>query len=333
MATEAEELQTKEFLKRAEIRTMKKDLQALRETDALKERDKIVKIKTLEEQEAEQKKKLAEKEEKLAQSEKADRESVLQRSAVEERAAEKNLKEYATEQERQQIFLLESERVKLESQVIIIDQEKDPTLKLEKNKILLEKRDWEKKLNSILEEEKKLTDEQRFISDKEQVSAIPSEKKNLEKRKWELDDSIQETEKKRWEVEKQLEEIENRIKELDKGSETLVTEKNSLQNKVLGIDKSLRDIYSQVIARVEEKRRGQAKEQKIAGQAVSKARAEQREQVQRQQWTHSADSKNPFENISESAKEKFAKSVEAEEESRKKFMQNVKNWAEEKEKT
>ena len=50
MATEAEELQAKEFLKRAEIRTMKKDLLALREVDALKERDKIAKLKTLEEQ-------------------------------------------------------------------------------------------------------------------------------------------------------------------------------------------------------------------------------------------------------------------------------------------
>lgn len=317
MASEAEELQTKEFLKRAEIRTMKKDLQALREADALKERDKIVKIKTLEEQKEEQEKKLAEKERKLAQSEKAGMERILQKSAVEERAAEKDLKEYATEQERQQIFLLESEKVKLGSQAIVIDQEKDPALKLEKNKILLEKRDQEKKLNSILEDEKKLTDEQRFISDKEQTSAIPSEKKSLEKRKWELDDLIQETEKKRWEAEKQLEKIENKIKELDKNSEILVAEKNSLQNKILGIDKSLRDIYSGVIARVEEKRRGQAEEQKLAGQAAAGARSEQREKVQRQQWTHSA------KDISESAKEKFAKSVEAEEEARKKFRQTI----------
>ena len=41
---------------------MKKDLQALREVDALKERDKIVKIKTLEEQRAEQEKQLQAKE-------------------------------------------------------------------------------------------------------------------------------------------------------------------------------------------------------------------------------------------------------------------------------
>ena len=61
MATQAEETQAKEFLKRAEIRTMKKDLQALREVDALKERGKIAKIRTLEEQRLEQEKKLQEK--------------------------------------------------------------------------------------------------------------------------------------------------------------------------------------------------------------------------------------------------------------------------------
>ena len=58
MVTVDEELQAKEFLKRAEIRTMRKDLQALREVDALKERDKIAKIKTLEEQELEHQKQL-----------------------------------------------------------------------------------------------------------------------------------------------------------------------------------------------------------------------------------------------------------------------------------
>ena len=50
MVTVDEETQAKEFLKRAEIRTMRKDLLKLRESDALKERDKIAKIKTLDEQ-------------------------------------------------------------------------------------------------------------------------------------------------------------------------------------------------------------------------------------------------------------------------------------------
>ncbi|MCX5919925.1 MAG: hypothetical protein NTW61_01155, partial [Candidatus Melainabacteria bacterium] len=61
-----------------------------------------------------------------------------------------------TEQERQQIFLLESQRLDFEKQIDVIDGEKDPALKLDKNKLLLQKRDQQEKLNSILAEEKKL---------------------------------------------------------------------------------------------------------------------------------------------------------------------------------
>jgi class 3 adenylate cyclase len=56
MTTETEEQQAREFLKRAEIKTMHKDLAVLREADSVKERDKIATIKTLEEQLEEKKK-------------------------------------------------------------------------------------------------------------------------------------------------------------------------------------------------------------------------------------------------------------------------------------
>ncbi len=326
MATEAEKLQAKEFLKRAEIRTMKKDLQALREADALKERDKIVKIKTLEEQIQEQEKKLANKEKAKNEAEKAGREKVLEKNAAEERMAEKDLKEYASEQERQQIFLLESQRLGFGKQAESIDKEKDPALKLQKNKILLEKRDWEAKLNSVLEQEKKLEDEQKFIAEKAQTTTLASERKSLEQRRWALEKEIQEIEKKRWEIEKQLENIENKIKEIDKSSEQLVAEKNDLNQKILGIDKSLRDIYSAVIAKVEERRRGEAEEQKAAREATAKIKAQTQEKIQRQQWTRTAEQPKENEFLKEipaPVKEKLARAAEIEEEQRKKFIQDV----------
>ena len=90
MATVDEETQAKEFLKRAEIRTMRKDLQNLREADALKERYKIVNVKTLEEQQREQQKKLQELEEAAAKIQKAGVEKVLSQNAGQERIAEKD---------------------------------------------------------------------------------------------------------------------------------------------------------------------------------------------------------------------------------------------------
>src|SRR3989344_2785394 len=141
--TKDEELQAKEFLKRAEIITMRKDLQGLREADALKERDKIVKGNTVEAQKAELEKKREEEEKAL---EAQQRENVLSKNIREERSAEEQIKSYAEESEKQQIFILESQRIGLEKQIDILEQEKESSLALEKNQILIGKRAQEAKL-------------------------------------------------------------------------------------------------------------------------------------------------------------------------------------------
>jgi len=326
MVTADEEIQAKEFLKRAEIRTMKKDLLSLREVDSLKERDKIVKIKTLEEQRAEQQKKLEVKDAATAATDKAGREEILTKNEGQERIAEKDLKDYATEQERQQIFLFESERLGFEKQIDAIDKEKDPALKLEKNKLLLQRRDQQEKLDSILEQEKKLEGEQKIIIEKEQTTTIASEKKGLEQARWDMDKRIQEVEKKRWETEKQIQDTEAKIKQIDISSEQLVIEKNGLRDKVLGVDKSLREIYSAVMAREEDKRRGQAEEQITKREALSKIKAGENERIQRQQWSGASTSapKKPLEiPVPIPVKRKLAESFRAEEEQRKKFIQDV----------
>ncbi len=318
MVTQDEETQAKEFLKRAEIRTMKKDLRALREGDALKERDKIVKLRTLEEQLSE-KKQSDESASAKASEDKADMEAVLTKNAGQERIAEKDLKNYATEEERQQIFLLESQRLDFEKQIDAIDKGKDPALKLAKNKLLLQKRDQEAKLNSILEEEKKLENEEKFLTEKQQTTTVAAQKKSLEQSKWDLDKKIQEVEKKRWAVEKDIEDTDHQVSQMDKSSEELVIKKNGLRDKVLGADRSLREIYSGVMAREEEKRLGKAHEQVARKEALSKSRFEEKEKVQRQQWTRSSAEipvpvKKPLEN-------KY--NLQEEQAQRDKFLQDV----------
>jgi len=330
MPTEAEELQAKEFLKRAEVRTMKKDLLQLRESDALRERDKIVKLRTLEEQLEEMKKaneaailaKMAE------QKEKVEREEVLEKNAGQERQAEKDLKNYATEQERQQIFLLETERFGLEKQVDVIDKEKDPALKLEKNNLLLQKRDWETKLKSILEQQKKLDDEQKVIIEKAQTTTIASQRKGLEQRRTELDKEIQDVEKTRWGAEKGVEDIDTIINQINKSSDQLVVEKNGLRDKILGIDKSLRDIYSAVMAREGEKRRGQEATEVARKEALAKVRLEEKDKVQRQQWSGISAKKQSqdegyLSKAPEAVKKRLAESAKVEEEQRAKFLHDI----------
>ena len=334
MVTTDEETQAKEFLKRAEIRTMKKDLMALREGDALKERDKIAKLKTLEEQ-LEEKKTAEQSAFAKATADKASLEEVLTKNEGRERIAEKDLKNYATEEERQKIFLLESQRLDFEKQIDAIDKEKDPALKLAKNKLLLQKREQETKLNSILAEEKKLENEEKFLAEKEQTTTIASQKKSLEQSKWDLDKKIQEVEKKRWAAEKDIEDTDHQVSQIDKSSEGLVIEKNGLRDKVLGADKSLREVYSGVMAREEETRLGKAQEQVTRREALSKARGEEKEKIQREQWTRSPDSvqahsvpsmrpspKN-FIPVPMKEKTKIRFDVEAEQEQRKKFLQDI----------
>lgn len=335
MPTQAEETQAKEFLKRAEIRTMRKDLLALREADSLKEREKIATIKTLEEQETEAQKKLADK----AALEKTGREEVLQKNEGQETIAEKDLKNYATEQERQQIFLYESQRLGFEKQIDDIDQKKDPALKLEKNKLLLQKRDWQDKLNAILEKEKKLEDEQKLIATKAQETAIPAERKGFESRRWDIDKEIQEIEKTRWEAESAIEDIDGKVKQTDKSSEGLVIKKNGLRDKILGMDKSLREIYSVVVAREEENRAGLAKDQIAKREALAKLRAAEKEKVQRQQWAPVSAKKQAqqtnegyLSKAPKAVKERLEKSAEQEQVQREKFLHDIENWSQDKSK-
>lgn len=326
MATQQEEeQQARDFLKRAEIKTMRKDLLKLREADSLKERDKIAKIETIEEQKADLQKKLEIKAQAQGIAQKTARDDVLQKNEKQEYAAEKDLKAYATEEERQQIFLFESQRLDFEKQIEKIEKEKDSALKLEKNRILLEIQSWQAKLSSIVGEEKKLEDEQKLIIEKEQSSTIPAEKKGLEQRRSEIDGEIQNIEKKRWGVEKQIQDLEAKVKTVDLSSDQLVLEKNSLRNKILGIDKSLREIYTGVIAREEDKKRGLLEAQRKQREALAKGKEEEKERVQRQQWTGKAGTpqKGFLGNAPDVLKEKMEKAAQAEEEQRKKFMQDV----------
>lgn len=324
MVTATEEQQARDFLKRAEIRTMKKDLRALREKDALKERDKIAKLKTLEEQLDELKIK---RESEKAQDKAQKLRDILQKSNREERGAEKELKGYATEQERQQIFLLESQRLSLEKQADNIDKEKIPTLKLEKNKLDIQTKNLQEKLKPLADQENKLEAEQDVVAKNARETSVPEQRKSLEQRRWEIDKEIQEVEKKRWAIEKQIQETEEKIKQVDKLSEQLIAEKNSLQDKSLGADKSLREIYSGVIARVENTRLGETKEQKARIEVLQKTRAEQKEAIQREQWRGiPVPSKKGFLNEApEKFKQKMAESAKREEEQRKKFLEDVQN--------
>ncbi len=331
---DVEELQVKEFLKRTEVRTMKKDLQRLREGEALRERDKIANIKTIEQERAEKAaKEAAALKNNPELQQQAAVEKILEKNIEQEREAEKQLKDYANEAEKQQLFLLESKRVGLKDQVDTIEKVNEPELTLDKNSINLEKGKWQARLNDLLKEEQKIEAEQKVLADRENTTNVPSERKALEKGRWDLEDQRQEIEKKRWAIEKEIQDRDNKIKELDVKLEKFTQDKQKARAEISEIDKELRDIYSKIVERVEQKRAGKEQEQLKARQEAAKLEKERKEKIQRQQWTKSEDTTPPekefMRGVNETMKEKLAKSAQEEEERRKQFLENINKRTEE----
>jgi len=327
--TKDEELQAKEFLKRAEIITMRKDLQKMREVDALKERDKIIKGKTTEELERELANKKREQERMTLEEQQ--REKVLSKNINEERSAEKQIKNYADESEKQQIFIFESQRLGLEKQIDALEQEKESSLALEKNRILINKRAEEAKLKDIIAGEQKIEEEQKFIAEKEKTSNVPSEKKSLEERRGELETKRQEVEKKRWIVEKEIEKIKGEVEKIDTDYLQITKEKNSLREQIKAIDMSLREVYSKIIKRVEDKKRGLLEEQQVQAEKREQIFSEKKEKIQREQWSKPVETtpmgevkeKEFLKGASNMLKERLAQSAEREEEQRRHFIEDI----------
>lgn len=375
MAAEIKILQGGNLLQRANIKTMKKDLKQLREADALKESEKIIKIKIpnlqkdrnpaannlglikelpkiaekepafksrydkveksktpyfSETAEDKEKKSLetTQNELKKENQEMERRKEILHKKTEREQSAMIKATEYANENEKQQIFLLESQKTDLEKQAQSAGKNQEPSFIFEKNKILREQKSWQEKLNPLIEEEKKIEIEQKTMEGKENQTNVPSERQELEKVRWNLEDQRQKIEKKRWSIEQNLSKLENKIKELDENYKKFSLGENELKNKIAEIDNSLRDIYFNITERETERIKNSMEEQKSASlRKVEIDLKEQKIKKQQQMESSGIKEKEYFKGIAPAEREKLAQSVKIEEEQRRKFMEDVEKWA------
>lgn len=337
--TNEEEAQVKEFLSRAEIRTMKKDLQKLREEQVLKERERIVKLKTPEEERIERERLLKIREEK-EERERITKEAlakteILQRGLREEKEVMKQIKDYASEEERQQIFYLEAEKLNLEKQLQALQKEKEPPILLEKNKLLLERSDIEEKLNGLKEEETKIEGEEKAISDAEKTTTAPGDKRKLEERRWKLEGEREKSEKRRWLIEKDLEKIENQIKGAEDEYQKVLSEEEVFKNKIEEVNNSLRTIYTAIMEGEEKKRQTREEEKEASALKRAEEEGKRKEEIRRREWTGKGkiEQKGFLKGVPAGPKEKLAeklqKSAAKEEEERKRFLESIEEWAKE----
>src|SRR3989339_738595 len=315
MINPQDEAQAKEFLKRIEIITMKKDLRKLREADAIKEKSKIVSggfKKTFGFAQDGSTPNKAVPEELKEIKEKFEREKILNENYIQEIEAEKQLKNYANEEEKQRIFILESQ------------------------KINLEKKEIELKLRDLRSQEEKLEAEEKVISEREKATNVPLEKETLEKTRQDLEAKIQEIEKKRWEVEREISKEDSSIEIVNQDYKKIINEENDLKQRITDIDKQLRQIYSQIVQRIQELKKKEKEDIKTAQTEIAKIETKEKEEVQRNQWARSPSTryseKEYLRTIPDKVKENLEKQAEAEEEHRRKFLENIETKAKQEDK-
>ncbi len=239
-------------------------------------------------------------------------------------------KALATEAEKQQIFLLQSQLSNLKNQINSPDAGNDPSLMLEKNKILVQKESWQKKLQSVMQEIKKLEEEYIAIENKETASTLPAEKEALQKEKLAKEEEQQNKEKQQWSIETELAKLENTIKSLDESGKQSQMAKDTIKTKMTGVDNSLKALYDSILARSQDPkppvkkpevsvpvpRENQALKTPVKPQPVPK-----------QHIKEAPLAANPaFAESSKAAMEKLAQSTQIEEKQRLKFMEDVERW-------
>ncbi len=377
MAIQTNVAQPKEFLQRENIRTMRKDLARLREADALRESEKIIKTKTPELKEGQgsilQKSpkefvttpKLTKENQPEAQKtippiiesqkpqtqfqndlekksseiahhrtkknnyDKSPVDEALHQKEKIEQGAVTKAREYANEEEKQKIFLLESQKKDLEKQMQAVGGEGDSTLVLEKNKILLEQKNWQEKLKALIEEEGKVEAEEKNIESQENQTNIPTERQNLEKKRWELESQRQKIEKKRWTIENELVKLESAIKDLDENYKIFNSTESKLKNKIAEINNSLREIYANISERETQRIKESSENQKSENARNLYANLEAKKKAETQNTMESPQIKEKeyLKEIPSAVKEKWAESTKVEEQQRRKFIEDVEKWA------
>lgn len=314
---------------------MKKDLQKLREAVALKEREKIIGIKTP----AFGRTSLGQKPEErnLNQNQVLENTKIFQKKNQEEKEAITEMKNYAQESEKQQILYLEEQKKVLGMTIEVLEKQKEPPLLLQKNQLVIAREEIRKKLEKPLEEVKRKEDEEKMLGEIEQRTALPADKQKLEKKRQAVEKEREVLERSEWATEKELETIENQLKIADEACRKVVEEKNGLKNKLAEVENSLRSVYAGIMNREKERislEKGKKDAESLKQAAITSKR---KEGIMEKEWSGREGvsgleflKKLPDDAKKERLKKIIQNTTNDEEDQRKKFLENVEKWSEEK---
>ena len=181
-----------EFLKRGEIRTMRKDIAHLREIEAQKERERIAGLKTAEE--------IRERGERL---EKLKREEEVRKRG--------------------------SERIRLQKELKEILEEKEP-LEIKRNELFKNNTQLEEIIRIILAKEAKIEEKERTIEEKEKASKSLKEKHEIEKERWNIEEERRKIESERWHREEKLKKNKAQFEEADSKYQQILKKEGEIKS-------------------------------------------------------------------------------------------------------
>ena len=336
MATPLKEPQGKILFKRTDIRTMRKDMKMLREVDLHKEAEKVtapVVAKTTPTPSM----KLTINEAPVApkapvQPQKPAAPALAQEKAFEQIAKQDEQKmaqarPYASEAEKQQIFAFEGQIAEIKKELITLGSEKQPALNLEKNQVLLQQTAQKDILGGLIKEEEKIDQEIAVVEKSAAAISVPADRQHLERERANMENKRQEIEKKRWTVEQELSKLENQMKGLETQYGELTNQETALREEIAGINDALRTIYAGIIERENQKAKEQKTQPKkvVAPTAPTPTSSSQTNEIKPITPVKETDSGEK--GVPEAFKEKMAQSATTENEQRRKFMEDIENWA------
>ncbi|MCK4781848.1 hypothetical protein KAS79_02925 [Candidatus Parcubacteria bacterium] len=223
-----------EFLKRAEIRTMEKDIARFREEEAQKAREKLTTKEPVEiPAKTEEDKHVAiPRSETIASEE----EKIKEEKQIAEEIEKKWLKEKAE---------LEQKKAEAEERKKILENQKEP-IETKKNDLLKQLEQLKQTLEPILIKEKEIEQRRKEIEEKERLTVSFEQKRKIEKQRWQVEDEIKETEKQRWQVEDEIEKIKQEIKKYILEEQKILKEKVLIKEKKDTLKKQLQEIEEKV---------------------------------------------------------------------------------------
>lgn len=286
----------KELLQRASIKTMKKDLKRLREADAKKESQKIISVRTPE-------KKAEPVKPAVATEPSSSLQVSLQAQAQSDRRIT-DLKHVANESEKQEIFLLESRRKALAQKLIDFAKGEEVSLMAEKDKAIAES-------SSVKEHMDQLTQKAQDKGDKM-------------------------AEQQAWFLAQELKKADSAIQGINEQIESVKRKKGAFQLEIQGIDDALRSIADGLEARKSAPPAEPLEMKKMPipatlRQAQDKPPAESAPKTlphnKPEPLLYKVPEKPYLKEVPARVKEKLSQSAVIEEEARRKFMEDVDQWA------